>query len=141
MSLSDTTDMDSICGRLRYALKQKKVSGGQAARDLGVSRDLVLAYTNYNYPEDSMQVKYLTKFAEYFGEERYYFCNEYHRFLDTVEADRMLLESREKCKMTQREYADHLGIPYYRYKSYEEGRCKISREAFDLLRNKVDLKL
>lgn len=37
--------------------------------------------------------------------------------------------------MTQRQFADYLGIPYYRYKTYEGGKCKLPQEVFDRLRD------
>ena len=126
-------DMDKICDRLRYSLRQNRIPYLRAAKDIGVSRDLVFDYTNPDYPEKSMQVKTLIKFADYLGEERYYFCNDYHRFLDTVDAGDFLRELRKKHEMTQRQFADCLGIPYYRYKTYESGKCKLPQEVFDKL--------
>lgn len=137
----ESFDMERICNRLRHALIQKNVSANQAARDIGVSRYLMSDYINYKYSEDSMQVETLIKFAEYFGEERYYFCNEYHRFLDSVDGGKLLRELRAEHNMTQREFAAYLGVSHYRYKTYEEGRCRISREVFNALKNKVDFKL
>ena len=137
----ESFDMERICNRLHYALIQKNVSANQAAKDIGVSRYLMSDYINYKYSEDSMQVETLIKFAEYFGEERYYFCNEYHRFLDSVDAGKLLRELRSEHNMTQREFAAYLEISHFRYKSYEEGRCKVSRELFDTLKSKVNLKL
>ena len=137
----ESFDMERICNRLRYALIQKNVSANQAAKDIGVSRYLMSDYINYKYSEDSMQVETLIKFAEYFGEERYYFCNEYHRFQDSVDAGKLLRELRSEHNMTQREFAAYLEISHFRYKSYEEGRCKVSRELFDTLKSKVNLKL
>lgn len=128
-------DMDKICDRLRYSLQQKRISYLKAARDMGVSRDMVFDYTNPSYPEKSMQVNTLIKFADYLGEEKYYFCNDYHRFLDTVDVGAFLRELRKKHEMTQRQFADYLGIPCYRYKTYESGKCKLPQEVFDRLRN------
>lgn len=140
MSLSDTFDMDRICDRLRYALLYKNISVSQAAKELRVSRDLIFDYINYKCPEDSMQVKYLIKFAEYFGEDKYYFCNEYHRFLDSVDMEKLLRGLRTEHNMTQKEFAGYLGISLSRYKAYEQGRCKASKEMFDILKNNTSLK-
>ena len=65
MSSDSDFDMDKICDRLRYSLRQKRISYLKVARDVGVSRDLVFDYTNPNYSEKSMQVKALIKFADY----------------------------------------------------------------------------
>ena len=130
-------DMDKICDRLRYELRKNGISYLKAAKDIGVSRDLVFDYTSPDYPEKSMQVNILVKFANYLGKEKYYFCNEYHRFLDTVNAGAFLRELRKTHKMTQRQFADCLEIPYYRYKTYESGKCKLPQEVFNKLRKEA----
>lgn len=132
-------DMDKICDRLRYALRKNGISYLKAAKDIGVSRDLVFDYTNPNYPEESMQVKTLIKFASYLGEEKYYFCNEYQRFLDTVNAGAFLRKLRKTHKMTQRQFAGYLEIPYCRYKTYESGKCKLPQEVFEGLKREEEL--
>ena len=131
-------DMDKICDRLRHSLCKNGISYQKAARDMKVSRDLVFDYTNPNYPEKSMQVKTLIKFADYLGLDKYYFCNEYHRFINTVDVGAFLLELRKKNEMTQKQFAAYLDIPYYRYKTYESGRCKLPQEVFDKLKMKKE---
>ena len=127
-------DMDKICDRLRYELRKNGISYLKAAKDIGVSRDLVFDYTSPDYPEKSMQVNILVKFANYLGKEKYYFCNEYHRFLDTVDVGAFLKELRRKHEMTQKQFAVYLDISYYRYKTYENGKCKLPQEVFEKLR-------
>lgn len=90
MDLWNDFDMDKIADRLRYALLTKKISYQRAAREMGVSRDLVFDYTNPEYSESSMHPEILIKFADYLGEEKYYFCNEYHIFLEQVDAGSLL---------------------------------------------------
>lgn len=137
MNLSNNYDMDRICDRLRYELRKKRISNEKAARELGVSRDLIFDYINPNYSESSMQVETLIKFADYFGKEKYYFCNDYHIFLDTVDAGSFLRKAKLEYNMTREEFAQYLDISYTRYRSYEDGRCKIPREVFDKLKNKI----
>lgn len=132
-------DMDRICDRLRFALLEKGVSKQQAAREIGVSRDLVFDYTNCDYPEKSMQVDTLKKFAEYFRKEDYYFCNEYHCFLDTVDAGAFLREQRVRMRMTREQFAAYLEIPLSRYKAYAGGRCRIPEELFEKLRHQIEV--
>lgn len=139
MSSTPDFDMDKICDRLRYSLRKNRISNMKAAKDLGVSRDLIFDYTNPNYLEKSMQVKTLIKFASYLGEEKYYFCNEYHRFLDTVDVGAFLKELRRKHAMTQKQFADYLEIPYYRYKTYESVKCKLPQEVFEGLKREEEL--
>lgn len=82
-----------------------------------------------------MQVQTLIKFAEYLGKDRHYFCNEYHKFLDTVVAGDFLRELRAKYKMTQKQFAHFLDITLASYKKYEEGRCRMPFEVFEKLKD------
>lgn len=126
-------NMNRICDRLRYALLEKGIFCQRAAQEMGVSRDLVLDYSSSDYPEDSMQTQTLIKFAEYLGKDRHYFCNGYHKFLDTTETGNFLRKLRAEHKMTQKQFAHFLGITLASYKKYEEGRCRMSFEVFEKL--------
>lgn len=128
-------DMKKICNRLRYAFLENKISFMQASKELGVSRDLFINYTNPDYKECSMQVHILKKIADYFGKDRYYFCNEYHMFLDTVNIKYFLCESRAQQKMTQKQFADFLGVTLSSYKKYEEGRSRLPLAVFEKLKD------
>lgn len=133
-------DMEKICNRLRYALWEKEVSYQRAARELGVSRDLLFNYTSPDYSENSMKVETLKRLAEYFEKEMYYFCNEYHRFLDTADVKMLLQKIKKEQNMTRKQLADHLGISFASYKSYERGKCKIPREVFELIKKETKWK-
>lgn len=137
MSPTENYDMNKICDRLRYELRAKKISNLKAAKDVGVSKDLVYDYTNKNYPERSMQVGTLKKFAKYLDKDDYYFCNDYHQFMDTTDVGKILLEVRGKYNMTQKQFACYLGISLTNYKKYETGRCKLPREVYDKLKNEM----
>lgn len=137
MNLSNNYDMDRICDRLRYELRKKRISVAKAARELGVSQDLIFDYINPNYSENSMQVETLIKFADYFDKDKYYFCNDYHIFIDTVDGGSFLRKMKLEYEMTREEFAQYLGVSYTRYRSYEDGRCKIPREVFDKLKNEM----
>lgn len=127
-------DMGRICDRLRAALRAKGISKKRAASQMKVSRDLLSDYTSPEYPEKSMQVETLKRFAEYLGEETYYFCNEYHKFLDTTDIGDFLRKERKKRKMTREQFAAYLEISLSSYKSYESGRCKLPEHIFEKLK-------
>lgn len=54
-------DKNRICDRLRYALLENEISYQRAAREIGVSRDVLFDYTSPDYPEESMQMQTLIK--------------------------------------------------------------------------------
>lgn len=72
-----------------------------------------------------MDIAVLKKMAEYFGMEKYYFCNEYHVFVDTVNVPGYLKGIRKAKGMSQREFCEMLQIPLAAYKKYETGDVRI----------------
>lgn len=63
-----------------------------------MSRDLVSSYTKESFPEEPMQISVLKSFALYFGKDTYYFCNDYHKFIDTVDVAKLLKRLRQNIR-------------------------------------------
>ena len=114
-----------IPDRIKYHLHRSKTSHWKLAKALGCSRDTVFSYANGKISEDRMDVAVLKKMAEYFGTEPYYFCNEYHVFVDTVDVPKYLKGIRKAKEMSQREFCEMFQIPLAAYKKYETGAVRI----------------
>ncbi len=138
MEFFDTYDMSKVCDRIRLELYMCQKPKDKVVKEIGVSKDLLRDYINPAYLEKSMQPQTLIKMAEYFGKDKYYFCNDYHRFLNEVDGKAYLKGKREAQNMSQRQYANVLGISISRYKSYEEGRSKIPVELWKMLQKTRD---
>lgn len=138
MEACDNLDMEKISDRLRYALLEREISYQRAAKEMGVSRDLIFDYTNPEHSENSMQVETLIRFAEFLGEERYYFCNEYHKFLDQVDVGSLLKKLKKEHNMTRQQFASYLGIPFATYRTYESGKSRIPQVIFDRLKKEME---
>lgn len=80
-----------------------------------------------------MDIETLKMMAEYFGQDKYYFCNEYLQFLDCVDGAAFLKEKRKEYQMSQREFAEMLGISLASYKKYEMGDVKFPQRYWDRL--------
>lgn len=119
-------DMTKISGRLNYELFDRRIPKSRLAREVGVSRDLVGNYTRASFSEESMQISVLKSFAEYLGKDTYYFCNDYHKFIDTVDVVNLLKRLRQEKGMTQRMFAEELNVTLAMYKSYEVGKCRLT---------------
>lgn len=123
-------DMNKICDRLRFEIYERRIPRLKLAREIGVNRDLIYGYTNGTYLEADMKIPLLKSLAGYFGKEPYYFCNDYHKFLDTVEVGRWLKKLRKSKEMTQRQTAECIGISITRYKSYEQEKSRLPYEVY-----------
>lgn len=86
-----------------------------------------------------MNVQMLKKMAVYLGLDEYYFCNEYHKFIDSTDVPKLLKGTRREMGMSQRELAAAADIPLQSYKKYEEGRVRLPekywRALLDILTN------
>lgn len=77
-----------------------------------------------------MQISVLKSFSEYFGKDTYYFCNDYHIFMDTVDVVRLLKRLRQEKGMTQMVLDGELNITTVIYKKYEQGKCKLPYQVY-----------
>lgn len=133
-SMPTEFDMTKISDRINYELFDRRIPKVRLARDVGVGRDLVSSYTKESFPEESMQIPVLKSFAAYFGKDTYYFCNDYHKFIDTVDVAKLLKRLRQKKGITQEMFAGELGVTTVMYKSYEQGKSNLSYQVYLRLR-------
>lgn len=133
-SMPTEFDMTKISDRINYELFDRRIPKARLARDVGVSRDLVSNYTKESFSEEAMQISVLKSFAAYFGKDTYYFCNDYHKFLDTVDVVELLKRLRGKKGVTQKMFADELGVTIAMYKAYEQGKSCLPYSVYLRLR-------
>lgn len=119
------TKMKNISYRIRYHIAERKISQAKLAKVCGCSKGIIFSYVNGNCREENMDIKILKKMAVYFEKEEYYFCNEYLKFMDTVDVAKWLREKRIERNMTQRCFAASFDIPLNNYKAYEEGKVRL----------------
>lgn len=115
----------SISTRIRYCMQKAKVPQYKIARAIGYANETISNYMNGKIPEEHMNVHMLKKMAVYLGMDKYYFCNEYHKFMDSTDVPKFLKEMRREKGMSQREFASAADIPLQSYKKYEEGWVRL----------------
>lgn len=120
----------NISSRIKYFMNKEKLSQPGLGAAIGCSRDTIFRYTNAKIPEAHMDIQLLKKMAAYFGVEEYYFCNEYHRFIDTTNVPEYLRWTRKKMNMTQRQFVKILNVSLDSYKCYEVGKMRVSEECY-----------
>lgn len=127
----------SISARIRYQMQKAKISQSKLAKAVGLTRDRIYVYENGKIAEENMDIEILKRLAKYFGIDQYYFCNEYHVFMDTMDVPELLKRIREKSGLTQREFAKKKGIPLSAYKVYESGRVRLQEKYWKKLQKEL----
>lgn len=129
----------SIAFRIRYQMQKAKISQPKLAQAVGLTKDRIYTYQSGRIAEENMDIGILKKLAEYFGVDQYYFCNEYHIFMDTTDVPQLLKRMRAKAGLSQREFAKKIGIPLAAYKVYESGRVRLQERYWVKLKEKIRL--
>ena len=127
----------SISAKIKYQMQKAKISQPRLAKAVGCSRDRIWTYANGKVSEGYMDIDFLKKLADYFGLETYYFCNDYHVFVDTANVSEALKKMRRKTGMTQKEFAKIKKIPLTSYKIYEIGKTRIAEKYWKRLRREL----
>lgn len=118
----------NIADRIRYHMAEYKMTINAMAEICDCSRDLIFSYMHGHCTEENMNIQVLKKMANYFGKEKYYFCNEYLEFIDCEDVSSFLKCMRKKYGLNQRQFAKMYGIPIASYKGYESGRNRLPFE-------------
>ena len=127
----------SIASRIRYQMQKARISQPKLAQAVGLTKDRIYTYENGKIAEENMDIEILKKLAEYFGVDQYYFCNEYHIFMDTTDVPQTLKRLRSKKQMSQREFAKKENIPIAAYKAYESGRVRLAEKHWKKLKEEL----
>ena len=127
----------SISAKIKYQMQKAKISQPRLAKAIGCSRDRIWTYANGKVSEGYMDIDFLKKLADYFGLDQYYFCNDYHVFVDTVNVSDILKELRKRKGLSQREFAKKMKIPLTSYKVYETGKTRFAEKHWEKLKQQL----
>lgn len=127
----------SIASRIRYQMQKAGISQPKLAEAIGTTRDRIYTYENGKIEEQNMEIELLKKLARYFELDEYYFCNEYHVFMDTTDVPKVLKQLRGKKQMSQRQFAAKKNIPIAAYKSYESGKVRLAEKYWIKLKEEL----
>ncbi|MCC8046737.1 MAG: helix-turn-helix transcriptional regulator [Clostridiales bacterium] len=72
-----------------------------------------------------MNIDLLKQMAKEMELPEYYFCNEYHIFIENTDVSTFLQEMRLGLGLNQRKFAEKVDIPLDAYKTYEQGKIRI----------------
>lgn len=122
--------------RIKYFIKKSKISYRELGEAVGCSHDTVFAYANGKIAEGHRNIGLLKEMADYFGVETYYFCNEYHIFVDTTDVPEYLKKIRKEKNMSQKEFAENTGVSLSSYKKYETGAVQIPEKYYHVVTNR-----
>ena len=111
------------CYRYQNALLQKEV-----AEHIGIDRSTYIHYEEYG--QDYYPIKHMEKLAELYDVPVEELLDEYNLFLYKGQAEQ-IRKIRQGLGLTQKQYAQRLGVPLDNLKKWEQNRVRINKSTWE----------
>jgi len=125
---SDPSEITEIADKLRYYRYRKALLQREVADYIGIDRSTYIHYEEYGrdyYPLDNME-----KLAALFGVPVTELLDDFNMFLYNDQG-KQIREKRVALNMTQREYADMLGVHVGNLKKREQNKVRIFKSTWE----------
>lgn len=125
---SDPSQITEIADKLRYYRYRKALLQREVAEHIGIDRGTYIRYEEYGrgyYPID-----HLEKLAKLFDVPLTELLDDFNRFLYNDQG-KQIRERRLALNMTQREYADMLGVRVENLKKWEQNKVRIFKSTWE----------
>ena len=126
---SDPSAITEIADKLRYHRYRKALMQREVADHIGVDRHTYIHYEEYGhdyYPLENME-----KLAALFGVPVTELLDDFNMFLYNDQG-KQIREKRLALNMTQREYADMLGVHIENLKKWEQNSVRMFKSTWEL---------
>ena len=128
LRFSDPAEITEIADKLRWYRYKKALLQREVADYIGVDRNTYIHYEEHGrdyYPVESMK-----KLAALFDVSVTELLDDYNMFLYRDQG-KQIREKRQALSMTQREYADVLGVPVSNLKRWEQNKVRIFKSTWE----------
>ncbi len=128
LRFSDPSEITEIADKLRWYRYKKALLQREVADCIGVDRN---TYIHYEEPgRDYYPVESMEKLAALFDVSVTELLDDYNMFLYRNQG-KQIREKRQALNMTQREYADVLGVPVSNLKRWEQNKVRIFKSTWE----------
>lgn len=127
---TDPSQIDNTPERLRWYRYHRGFLQKQVAQYARIDRSTYCSYEDAG--RDYYPIENMKRIAELYGISVVALLDEYNLFLYYGQGDQ-IKELRKMRDMTQKQYAEYLGVPYGTLKQWERDRVQISKRTWEML--------
>ena len=119
---------DTVADRLRYYRHKKGLLQREVADCVGIERTTYSAYEEDG--RDYYPVDILERIVELYGVKIAEVLDDYNLFLLNGQASQVKA-LRKKTKLTQADFANHVGVTKQQIKGWEQGRARMTKKFWE----------
>ena len=128
LRFSDPSEMTQIADKLRWYRYRHALIQSEVADRIGVDQKTYMRYEEYG--RDYYPIEHMQKLAGMYDVPVESLLDDYNLFLCKGQG-KQILEVRKKLKMTQKEFADRLGVQLSALKKWEQDRVKMQKATWE----------
>ena len=125
---SDPSEMTQIADKLRWYRYRQALLQSEVADRIGIDQKTYMRYEEYG--RDYYPIEHMQKLAGMYDVPVESLLDDYSLFLYKGQG-KQVLEARKKLKMTQKEFADRLGVQLSALKKWEQDRVKMQKATWE----------
>ena len=128
LRFSDPSEMTQIADKLRWYRYRQALLQSEVADRIGIDQKTYMRYEEYG--RDYYPIEHMQKLAGMYDVPVESLLDDYSLFLYKGQG-KQVLEARKKLKMTQKEFADRLGVQLSALKKWEQDRVKMQKATWE----------
>ena len=125
---TDPSQITEIADKLRWYRYQHALMQKEVAEQIGIDRNTYIHYEEYG--RDYYPIEHMEKLAGLYGVPVEDLLDEYNLFLYKGQGEQ-IQKIRQSLGLTQKQYAERLGVPLDHLKKWEQNRVRIYKSTWE----------
>ena len=125
---TDPSQITEIADKLRWYRYQHALMQKEVAEQIGIDRNTYIHYEEYG--RDYYPIEHMEKLAELYDVPVEELLDGYNLFLYKGQGEQIQI-IRQSLGLTQKQYAEQLGVPFDNLRKWEQNRVRIYKSAWE----------